>query len=74
MLDIKKIRNSPDEILKFLNRKDKNISLDNILKIDSELEYINMKISLIHYSFDHSHNENWWETKTINSFNIELSN
>ena len=33
MLDIKKIRNSPDEILKFLNRKDKNISLDNILKI-----------------------------------------
>jgi len=25
MLDIKKIRNSPNEILKFLNRKDKNI-------------------------------------------------
>ena len=51
-----------------------NEVLSSHLNIDKELEYLNMKISLIHYSFDHSHNENWWETKTINSFNIELSN
>ena len=51
-----------------------NEALSDHLNIDSELEYSNMKISLIHYSFDHSHNENWWETKMINSFNIELSN
>ena len=51
-----------------------NEALSDHLNIDSELEYLNMKISLIHYYFDHSHNENWWETKMINSFNIELSN
>ena len=45
MLDIKKIRNSPNEILKFLNRKDKNISLDNILKIDSELKVLTTKLN-----------------------------
>ena len=45
MLDIKKIRNSPNEILKSLNRKDKNISLDNILKIDSELKVLTTKLN-----------------------------
>jgi len=33
MLDIKKIRNNPDEVLKSLKRKDNNISIDKILKI-----------------------------------------
>ena len=40
MLDIKKIRNNPEEVLKSLSRKDNNISIDKILKIDSELKVL----------------------------------
>ena len=49
-----------------------NEDISSHLNIDKELEYLNMKISLIHYSFDHSHNENWWDAKLVNSFNIKL--
>ena len=38
MLDIKKIRNNSDEILKSLSKKDKDVSLDNILKLDNSLK------------------------------------
>jgi len=38
MLDIKKLRNSTDEILNSLQKKDKAISLESILNIDAELK------------------------------------
>ena len=45
MLDIKKIRNNPDEFLKFLKRKDNNISIDKILKIDAELKVLTTELN-----------------------------
>ncbi len=45
MLDIKKIRNSSEEILKSLSKKDKNISLESILKIDSDLKILTTKLN-----------------------------
>ena len=38
MLDIKKIRKNTDKILQSLAKKDKDISLDNILKLDDSLK------------------------------------
>ena len=45
MLDIKKIRNNPDEVLKSLSRKDNNISIDKILKIDAELKVLTTELN-----------------------------
>ena len=45
MLDIKKIRNNSDEILKSLSKKDKKISLDNILKLDNSLKILTTKLN-----------------------------
>lgn len=45
MLDIKKIRNNPDEVLKSLKRKDNNISIDKILKIDAELKVLTTELN-----------------------------
>ena len=45
MLDIKKIRNNPDEVLKSLRRKDNNISIDKILKIDAELKVLTTELN-----------------------------
>jgi seryl-tRNA synthetase len=45
MLDIKKIRNNPDEVLKSIRRKDNNISIDKILKIDSELKVLTTELN-----------------------------
>ena len=38
MLDIKKLRSSSDKILNSLQKKDKAISLESILNIDTELK------------------------------------
>ena len=38
MLDIKKLRSSSDKILNSLQKKDKSISLESILNIDTELK------------------------------------
>jgi seryl-tRNA synthetase len=45
MLDIKKIRNNPDKVLKSLKRKDNNISIDKILKIDAELKVLTTELN-----------------------------
>ena len=45
MLDIKKIRNNKDEILKSLSTKDKDVSLDNILKLDNSLKTLTTKLN-----------------------------
>ena len=45
MLDIKKIRNNSDEILKSLSTKDKDVSLDNILKLDNSLKTLTTKLN-----------------------------
>ena len=45
MLDIKKIRNNSDKILQSLAKKDKNISLDNILKLDDSLKTLTTKLN-----------------------------
>jgi seryl-tRNA synthetase len=45
MLDIKKIRNNSDKILQSLVKKDKNISLDNILKLDDSLKTLTTKLN-----------------------------
>jgi len=45
MLDIKKIRNNPDKVLKSLSRKDNNISIDKILKIDAELKVLTTELN-----------------------------
>ena len=45
MLDIKKIRNNSDEILKSLSKKDKGVSLDNILKLDNSLKTLTTKLN-----------------------------
>ena len=45
MLDIKKIRNNSDEILKLLSKKDKKVSLDNILKLDDSLKNLTTKLN-----------------------------
>ena len=45
MLDIKKIRNNTDEVLKSLKRKDNNISIDKILKIDAELKVLTTELN-----------------------------
>ena len=45
MLDIKKIRNNSDKILQSLVKKDKNISLDNILKFDDSLKTLTTKLN-----------------------------
>ena len=45
MLDIKKIRNNSDEILKSLSKKDKDVSLDNILKLDTSLKTLTTKLN-----------------------------
>ena len=45
MLDIKKIRNNSDEILKSLSKKDKDFSLDNILKLDNSLKTLTTKLN-----------------------------
>jgi seryl-tRNA synthetase len=45
MLDIKKIRNNPDEVLKSIRRKDNNISIDKILKIDAELKVLTTELN-----------------------------
>ena len=45
MLDIKKIRNNSDEILKLLSKKDKKVSLDNILKLDDSLKKLTTKLN-----------------------------
>ena len=45
MLDIKKIRNNSDKILQSLAKKDKNISLDNILRLDDSLKTLTTKLN-----------------------------
>ena len=45
MLDIKKIRNNSDKILQSLVQKDKNISLDNILRLDDSLKTLTTKLN-----------------------------
>ena len=45
MLDIKKIRNNTDKILQSLAKKDKDISLDNILKLDDSLKTLTTKLN-----------------------------
>ena len=45
MLDIKKLRNNSDKILKSLAKKDKNISLDSILKLDDSLKALTTKLN-----------------------------
>ena len=45
MLDIKKIRNNPDKVLKSLSRKDNNISIGKILKIDAELKVLTTELN-----------------------------
>ena len=45
MIDIKKIRTNSDEILKSLSKKDKTISLDNILKLDNNLKILTTKLN-----------------------------
>ena len=45
MLDIKKIRNNSDKILQSLAKKDKNISLENILKLDDSLKTLTTKLN-----------------------------
>ena len=45
MIDIKKIRNNSDKILQSLAKKDKNISLDNILKLDDSLKTLTTKLN-----------------------------
>ena len=41
----KKIRNNSDKILQSLAKKDKNISLDNILKLDDSLKTLTTKLN-----------------------------
>ena len=45
MLDIKKIRKNSDEILTTLSKKDKNVSLDSILKLDNSLKTLTTKLN-----------------------------
>ena len=45
MLDIKKIRKNSDEILTTLSKKDKNVSLDSILKLDNSLKTLTAKLN-----------------------------
>ena len=45
MLDIKKIRKNTDKILRSLAKKDKDISLDNILKLDDRLKTLTTKLN-----------------------------
>ena len=45
MLDIKKIRNNSDKILQSLAKKDKNISLDDILRLDDSLKTLTTKLN-----------------------------
>ena len=45
MLDIKKIRNNTDDVLKALLKKDNDISLNNILDIDSKLKSLTTKLN-----------------------------
>jgi len=45
MLDIKKIRNNTDDVLKALSKKDNDISLNNILDIDSKLKSLTTKLN-----------------------------
>ena len=45
MLDIKKIRKNTDKILQSLAKKDKDISLDNILKLDDSLKTLTTKLN-----------------------------
>ena len=45
MLDIKKIRNNSDKILQSLAKKDKNFSLDNILRLDDSLKTLTTKLN-----------------------------
>jgi hypothetical protein len=49
---------------------------ENYFKIDRQKNYVKMRISLKHYSFDHSflYNDNWWKVnfKDNNSFIIKL--
>ena len=45
MLDIKKIRNNNKDVLKSLKRKDNNISIDKILKIDAELKVLTTELN-----------------------------
>jgi len=45
MLDIKKIRKNSDGILKSLLKKDKKISLDNILRLDASLKSLTTKLN-----------------------------
>ena len=53
MLDIKKIRNNKDEILKSLSTKDKDVSLDNILKLDNSLKTLTTKLNELQLSLIH---------------------
>tara|TARA_A100000164_G_scaffold238246_1_gene211639 strand:- start:409 stop:2445 length:2037 start_codon:yes stop_codon:yes gene_type:complete len=50
-----------------------NKILRDHLNIDEEVEYVNMRVSLNQFSFDHSNNDYWWKSEKINSFNIELN-
>ena len=45
MLVIKKIRNNSNKILQSLAKKDKNITLDNILKLDNSLKTLTTKLN-----------------------------
>tara|TARA_B100000212_G_scaffold225434_1_gene171159 strand:+ start:420 stop:599 length:180 start_codon:yes stop_codon:yes gene_type:complete len=51
-------------------------SKENYFEIDRKKNYVKMRISLRHYSFDHSFsdNNNWWKVnfKDNNSFTIKL--
>ena len=49
MLDIKKIRNNSDKILQSLAKKDKNISLDNILRLDDSLKTLTTKLNELQF-------------------------
>ena len=45
MLDIKKIRNNTDDVLKALSKKDNDISLNDILNLDSKLKSLTTKLN-----------------------------
>ncbi len=45
MLDIKKIRNNKDDVLKALSKKDNDISLNDILNLDSKLKSLTTKLN-----------------------------
>jgi hypothetical protein len=48
---------------------------ENYFKIDRQKNYVKMRISLKHYSFDHSfsNKNNWWKINFIDNASFEIS-